>query len=364
MKKIAFFLPQFHIIPENNRWWGDGFTEWTNVKASRPQFKGHIQPEVPIDRDYYCLLDTDTQEKQSRLALEYGLDGFCYYHYWFDGKLLLEKPMENMLQNKKINIPFCICWANESWARTWDGEENKVLIRQNYDESEIGWKIHFDYLLRFFKDDRYIKDNNRPLIIVYKPQLIKKCRDMLICWDKLAKESGFNGVYVGCQHPSVYDYDFHDFGIDFGIEFEPLYSLREEKHCLQKNINKIVYGLKNPKWLMWKIKRKIMGCPNVHDYDLIWKRIVDRIPESNDTAAGAFPAWDNTPRRGQQADVFYKATPPKFAEYFKKRMENAKKYYGVDYLFINAWNEWAEGAHLEPDERNGYGYLEAIKNIN
>ena len=144
MKKIALYLPQFHAIPENDAWWGEGFTEWTNVSKSKPQFIKHVQPEIPYGKNYYNLLDENVQENQAKMAKKYGVDGFCYYHYWFEGKLLLEKPMENMLKNPKVDIPFCICWANETWARTWDGKEQDILIKQNYNEDETGWKKHFD----------------------------------------------------------------------------------------------------------------------------------------------------------------------------------------------------------------------------
>jgi len=361
MKKIAFYLPQFHSIPENDVWWGKGFTEWSNVKKAKSQFRRHYQPEIPYNNNYYCLLDSRVQEKQSEMALKYGIDGFCYYHYWFSGKKLLEKPMENMLCNKKIEIPFCICWANESWARTWDGQEHKILIQQNYDECKIAWKEHFDYLLPFFNDSRYIIDNNRPLIIIYKPHLIRKCREMLEYWNMLAAEAGFDGLYVGCQHPSSFNYNYRDMGIDFGIEFEPLYSLAEEKKETDSIKKKILYSVLHPHWLLWKMKRRLLHYPNVHDYDLIWNRIISRIPVDKSVAAGAFPSWDNTPRKGRDADVFFQADPIKFRKYFQQRVQKAQKCYGVQYLFINAWNEWAEGAHLEPDDKNGYGYLEALK---
>lgn len=363
MKRIAFYLPQFHSIPENDEWWGEGFTEWTNVKKSRPYFKGHIQPEIPLDENYYCLDDVSVLEEQSELALSYGIDGFCYYHYWFEGKKLLEKPIEQMLNNKNIKIPFCLCWANESWSRTWDGAENQILIKQNYDESIEAWKTHFEYLLHFFKDDRYIKFNNKPVLILYKPQLINHCKNMIDYWDKLAKNAGFNGLYVGCQHPSALDKSLESTGMDFGIEFEPLFSMKCEKDELDSILKKCLYSLKHPVWLLWKIRRLLFNYPNVHDYDIVWQRIINRSPDEK-MAPGAFPAWDNTPRRGKDADVYYKSTPEKFKKYFREREKNAEQRYEIPFLFINAWNEWAEGAHLEGDSINGMAYLEAIKRKN
>ncbi len=363
MKRIAFYLPQFHSIPENDEWWEKGFTEWTNVKNSKAQFKGHNQPEIPLNNDYYCLLDAGVQEKQSEIALKYKLDGFCYYHYWFEGKLLLEKPMENMLKNSKIQIPFCICWANETWARTWDGQEKNILIKQNYNEDKNAWRNHFEYLIQFFKDDRYIKENNKPMLLIYKPQLILKCKEMIDYWRELAIKTGFEGLFVGCQHPSAMKYDFFDLGMDFGIEFEPLFSLQEEKDNLNSWIKKLKFGINHPNWLKQKLQKKVFGFPNIHDYDLIWNSILNRKPERANMAPGAFPSWDNTPRRGNKADVYYESTPEKFKNYYIEREKKAAEFYDIPYIFINAWNEWAEGAHLEPDERNGYGYLEAFNDF-
>lgn len=355
MKKIAFYLPQYHSIPENDEWWGEGFTEWTNVKKSKPQFKGHNQPEIPLNKNYYCLLNPKTQEKQSKLALKYGIDGFCYYHYWFEGKMLLEKPMELMLHNPNIKISFCICWANESWSRNWDGLEQNTLIKQNYNEDEIEWKKHFDYLLPFLKDSRYILDNGRPIIIIYKPYLIKNCKEMIEFWRKLAKESGFVDLYIGYQYHDCFDYDMQDLGLDFGIEFEPFYTMRED-YLINKSYENLLSNDKN-----LKIENKFKEYPTIYDYDKIWENILKRKPINNNIYPGAFPSWDNTPRKGKNGIVFWKATPKKFKRYFKKQVEHAKNDYHANYIFINAWNEWGEGAHLEPDKKNKFGFLNAIK---
>ena len=361
MKTIAFYLPQFHPIAENNQWWGEGFTEWVNVKNSKPQFKGHVQPEVPYNNDYYSLLDAKTQVNQAKLAKEYGLGGFCYYHYWFEGKLLLEKPMENMLHNKQVDIPFCVCWANETWARTWDGKEQDILIKQNYNEDENGWKQHFDYLLPFFKDERYIKHNGKPMLLIYKPQLILNCKEMIAYWRKLALEAGFKGLYIGYQHHLAFDSDMDKLGFDFGVEFEPFYTVRELKADIAGFSRKIKYAFTHPKWVVRKLRQKLFNKPAIYDYDEIWGRIVKRQPTKNNVIPGAFTAWDNTPRRGNSSNVFYEATPDKFERYYSNQVKHAKEVYNSEYLFINAWNEWAEGAHLEPDAHNGFGYLEAFK---
>jgi len=360
---IAFYLPQFHEIRENDEWWGKGFTEWVNVKAAKPQFAEHMQPEIPYNHNYYNLLDEEVQINQAELAKKYGIGGFCYYHYWFDGKLLLEKPMENMLRNKKIDIPFCICWANETWARTWDGKEKNVLIKQNYQENKKSWKRHFEYLLPFFQDKRYIRHEGKPMILIYKPQLMQKCREMLQYWNKLAIDFDLQGLFVGYQHHSAYDFDMDVLGFDFGVEFEPFYTVRELRKEAEYAEKKVDFILKYPKKIFKKLRKKIANQPLIYDYDKIWQKILQRKPERNNLMPGAFPSWDNTPRRGNNSTVFFEATPEKFAKYFALQVKHAENVYHADYLFINAWNEWGEGAHLEPDEYNGFGYLEALKNI-
>ena len=345
MKQIAFYLPQFHTITENDAWWGNGFTEWTNVKKSKPLFKGHNQPEVPL-QGYYDLSNVNEMLKQAKIAKEYGLYGFCYYHYWFEGKLLLERPLEQMLVTPEVNIPFCLCWANETWSRTWDGSEKEVLIAQNYDEDDEMLKKHFDYFLRFFKDPRYIKDENKPILIIYKPHLIENIVHVIDYWNELAIENGFDGISFGYQHHSAFSFPNKTKVFDFGIEFEPWYTIDQE-NMLQQTFFQKVY-------------RKLFKKPFILDYDEIWKKILARTP-SEKTMPGAFVSWDNSPRMGNRGTVVFGANPDKFEKYYQKQLKRVKDCYKSEYIFINAWNEWAEGAHLEPDEKNGYGYLEAIK---
>lgn len=345
MKKIALYLPQFHCIPENDEWWGKGFTEWTNVKKAKSLFKGHNQPEIPLNNNYYDLSEVTIMEKQAELAMNYGIDGFCYYHYWFEGKLLLEKPLENMLKDKKVCMPFMLCWANETWSRTWTGSETEVLISQNYSESESEWEQHFNYLLKFFQDERYIKHDNKPVLILYKPQLIKNVYELVAYWNMLARKAGFDGIYFGYQHHTAFlNKDVPNI-MDFGVEFEPWFTVQElENQGYKEN-------------LVSRVIRKILGHPKLIDYDLVWNSIVNRPRNNKSVMPGAFTGWDNTPRRGKTGVVFYKSTPEKFGNYFKGLCESCDN----EFIFINAWNEWAEGAHLEPDEKNGFGYLEAIK---
>ena len=357
-KIIAFYLPQFHAIPENDEWWGKGFTEWTNVRNSKPNYRGHYQPEVPLEKNYYSLLDEKTQIWQSELALNYNVDGFCYYHYWFDGRLLLEKPMENMLTNEEIKIPFCICWANESWSRTWTGNEKEVLIKQNYDSDNKSIEAHFNYLLKFFKDERYIKKNNKPVFIIYKPYLIENLSCFIEIWNRLARENGFDGIWWGHQSSLSFNYDVSSF--DFGIEFEPFYTrqFEAEKEKEQSRFRKYIL---NPKRLIKKLREKIRGGWT-ESYDYFINASSQR-STNNHSYLGAFPSWDNTPRRGKKSYMVKGSTPEKFEKYLRTVFEKNRNKENNDYIFINAWNEWAEGAHLEPAEKYGLKYLEVIKKV-
>lgn len=367
MKIIAFYLPQFHNIPENDEWWGDGFTEWVNVKKAKPIFEGHDQPRVPLNQNYYNLLNDDVKIWQAELAKKYGIYGFCYYHYWFDGKLLLEKPMEQMLTNKNIDIPFCVCWANEPWTRAWVGEK-KTLIPQRYG-SKKEWKEHFDYLLPFFKDQRYILENGKPLVVIYRPEIIDVLNDMLDYWNKLAVEAGFAGLTYAYQSAGMDELPKekrNDSRFDYDIEFQPAYAftqlnqntlplLRKIKRCVSRFIEKRT-GIT----LRFIGSGKVAALNRV-DYDKAWQTILKTTPESKINVPGAFVDWDNTPRHGERGRVYLGKTPEKFKKYLSEQIRRAKSVYHKDMIFMYAWNEWAEGGYLEPDEKNGYAYLEAIK---
>jgi len=366
MKIITFYLPQFHEIPENNEWWGKGFTEWVNVKKAKPLYEGHEQPRVPLNENYYNLLDPNVQVWQAKIAKEYGVYGFCYYHYWFNGKLLLEKPMENMLKNRDIDIPFCVCWANEPWTRAWVGE-TKVLIPQLYGEKRE-WKEHFDYLLPFFKDSRYICDDGKPLVVIYRPEVIECLNEMLDYWNELAIQEGFEGLTYAYQN---IDFDLKadkdDSRFKYNIEFQPLYA----RHDMFKNNHKYIKALrrkvaafveKNFGFDLMRYGVGFFNKSNKISYDEAWNRILTRNPETEKNVPGAFVGWDNTPRKGERGEIFVGDTPEKFEKYLAQQIIRAKSIYSKDMIFMYAWNEWAEGGYLEPDTRSGYKNLEAIKN--
>lgn len=372
MKIIAFYLPQFHNIPENDEWWGDGFTEWVNVKKAKPMYEGHKQPREPLNDNYYDLLDDDVKIWQAKIAKEHGVYGFCYYHYWFNGKMLLEKPMEQMLANPKVDIPFCICWANEPWTKAWVNEEKKVLIPQFYGK-KAEWKDHFDYLLPFLKDDRYIKKDGKPLFVMYRPNVMDCVKKMMEYWNELAQEAGLPGITFAYQSG---DFDWNNDKtaeyFDYDIEFQPAYGrhmlLSDKKSVLNtlKKIRRNVAGFFEKRFGIDLLRygatelRKVTKT-NYIEYDKVWKTILEMTPVRNNSIPGAFVRWDNSPRHGERAQIITGENPEKFRKYLSAQIKHAKNDYHEDMIFMYAWNEWAEGGYLEPDKEYGFGYLEAIR---
>lgn len=358
MKIIAFYLPQFHAIKENDEWWGKGFTEWTNVKTSKPLFKNHNMPRIPLNHNYYSLEDINILKWQASIAKQYGIYGFAYYHYWSEGDMLLEKPAEIMLKNKEIDIPFCFSWANHTWTRCWADKTDEVLWEQKYGD-ENDWKNHFFYLLPFFKDKRYIKIDNKPVMILYNPKNVKEFPFMMDLWQKLAKENGLTGIYFMNQE-NKYDMFKEPGGeyFDASIEFQ-----------MNRAVNEFIS--KSPLFALERIlnrvadKLPILRCKFTtmhYTYDQIWKIILNETPKSNKHYPGAFVDWDNSPRRKNRGQVCIGFTPKKFESYLTKQIFRARNIYNKDYLFMFAWNEWGESGYLEPDEKYGYEILQAVKN--
>lgn len=369
-KVVAFYFPQFHEISENNKWWGKGFTDWKLVKEAKPLFDKHHQPRVPYNEDYYNPCEAKTLKKQALLANKYGVNGWMFYHYWFDGKLYLEKPMETFLADKDIDISFCITWANESWTRAWEGKPEVYLQKQMHTYNELIWKNHFNYLLPFFKDPRAIKINNKPVFLIYQPFLIKKSKEMIDFWNVLAKENGLEGIYL----IAIKNHDFQktEFlsSYDGIMKFQPREAFSSKKFKNDNIITRFQFLRKLPhkiQLLLTKVKQ-VFSSYKVYNSMKIWNIILDNLYKSDlknqnlSIFESAFFDWDNTPRYKKKAKIFKPLSREQkksnFKEFMVKSIENESPF-----VFFNAWNEWSESAYLEPDKKHGFENLEIIKEV-
>lgn len=291
------------------------------------------------------------------MAQKHGIYGFCFYHYYFLGKKLLNRPAELILENQDINMNFCFSWANHDWQRTWFGRSKEILLKQEYGEKN-DWISHFEYLLPFFKDSRYMKVENKPIFLIYDSLAIGKCKELMECWNALAKKNGFTGVYF-IQTLTGGEIDNRKIQFDAVCEFEPFYTTNHR-------MTKIFYQWKRGKTLLRRLYNKIKKDSEVIElflnYDLIYKSLLLRRPKGNvRIIPGAFVDWDNSPRKQYDSTVFKNVSPEKFKEYLYRQLIKCKQQYKSEFLFLNAWNEWGEGTYLEPDEQYGYAYLEAVK---
>lgn len=359
MKLLAMYLPQYHEIEENNEWWGQGYTEWTAVKKAKPLFNGHNQPRMPLNNNYYDLSDLEAQtwKWQTQLAQQYGVYGFCIYHYWFKtGSQLLEKPMEILLAHPEIETKYCVCWANETWARNWYGLSDVVLKKQEYGD-EIEWTNHFNYLLKFFKDKRYIKIDNKPVINIYHTYEIQEMEKMKKVWNKLAIQNKFAGVYIVSGN-TLSTIDQRSDLFDAYYNFEPGYTFMHKMNLkykaayfIRKKFIQAVNSLFSSLKIEGKVNAKWIYKNNISTLNINGKKCF----------LGTFPEWDNTPRRKHKGRIYFSS-----AELFYKNLIDIKKKLielnrSDDYVYINAWNEWGEGAYLEPDTQNEHLYLEKIE---
>lgn len=345
---IAIHLPQFYPFPENDEWWGKGFTEWTNVTKSKPRFRGHYQPHLPTDLGFYDLRLKECRLEQQKLAKAYGVDGFCYYHYWFNGHLLMEKPVEGHLADPEETFPFMLCWANENWHRNWAGNYNATLIEQHYcKEDNIA---HFKYLLPFFKDDRYIKVDGKPVFVIYKTKLVPDLEEMCNTFQECAHKEGIE-LYM-CRVQQVGDPALPTC-LDASIDFPPF------------NMNPKMNSWRNHPLESFsrRILHKTVGN-SIYSYkEYVEDKIGTPLPTDHKQYPSIMPSWDNACRRVGQPFMAYKnCTPDLFGKWAEHTLETFKPFSKDENLvFINAWNEWAEGNHMEPDIKWGRGYLEALK---
>lgn len=348
MKILALHLPAFHRIKENDEWWGKGFTEWDNVKRGKPLYKGHIQPLTPLNGDYYDLSQNGAIEKQANTAKQYGVDGFIFYHYWFKGHKLLEKPVEGFRDESNIEgFQYCLCWANETWARTWDGRNSDILIKQEYgDKSD--WLEHIKYLVTFFKDKKYLYIEDRPVLYIYSTNQIPNVDAMINVWNNYLKSIGIKPIYLVefMRAKNNFPSSKYSEGV---IEFEPMYTIRYDVSILEK---------------AKRYMCKKLNFIDYQNYDSVWAKMLRRVRtyDNKKIFKSCFVAWDNSPRKGRKNSIILKNCSPKsFGRYFLKLLNNKRPNSSNEMVVINAWNEWGEGAILEPSDQFQYQYLEEIR---
>lgn len=352
---IAFYLPQFHPTPDNDKWWGKGFTEWTNVGKAKPLFKGHYQPHVPADLGYYDLRLPEVREQQAQLAKEAGIEGFCYYHYWFgNGKQELELPFNEVLSSGKPDFPFCLCWANESWhSKLWniDGTiQKKLLIEQKYgDKNE--WKEHFYHLLPAFKDKRYIRVDDKPIFMIYREEEFVEISEFIKFWNELAIANGLKGIYFIA-------YKLNDFtpemvkrvlGKGFNaINTGELFSIISKRSLFRRCIDKFLFSF-------------ILRMPRAYKYSKAYPYFISEIDSYDNVFPCLVPNWDHTPRSGRAGFVLLDSTPKLFSKHIKQVFSIvSKKPVNRQVMFLKSWNEWGEGNYMEPDLKFGKGYIQAL----
>ncbi|MFZ5491986.1 MAG: glycoside hydrolase family 99-like domain-containing protein [Pseudomonadota bacterium] len=343
VKVIAFYLPQFHPIPENDKNWGRGFTEWTNVSKAVPQFVGHYQPRLPGELGFYDLRLKAIQKRQIELARQYGIHGFCYHHYWFDGKRVLEKPFQQVLDDPTLDLPFCLCWANENWTKRWDGSDEDIIFAQNHSpEDDLRF---FEDILPALKDPRYIRIDGRPLLIVYRPGLLPDAAATARRWRHAAAEAGLPGLYIASAATFGFE-DYEGIGYDGLVQFPPHNIAAPEITARQTLLNRDFAG-------------------HVYDYDAFRQNAVSRLNGKRHMFPCVMMGWDNEARKPGRGHIFAGCTPARYKNWLSQSFDfvlanNAKT---ERLVFVNAWNEWAEGTYLEPDRRYGYAYLHATATL-
>jgi lipopolysaccharide biosynthesis protein len=363
---IAFHLPQFHPIPENDEWWGKGFTEWTNVTKAKPIYRGQYQPHLPADLGFYDLRLPETRKAQADLAKAYGIYGFCYYHYWFHGKQLLERPIKEILESGEPDFPFCLCWANESWSRRWDGSEHISLIQQQYSLEDS--KNHIQALIPYFKDPRYIKIEGKPVFLIYRSQIIPDLEKHLAIFREEATKEGLELYLMRVESHNAIGAEYMQ-GFETAVEFQPFTHILKafRKKFEFKSFWHNVIRKRSVKWIDWMIgKGKVYDQYWCLSYPSYLKYLFKNYeyPTSYKRFPCVAPSWDNTARKGKSSFSFYDSSPDQFQkwlEYHKNHFTPFSK--EEDFIFVNAWNEWAEGDHLEPCQKWGHGYLKAVKNV-
>ena len=358
LRVLAFYLPQFHPTPENDGWWGKGFTEWRNVVKARPLFPGHYQPHLPADLGFYDLRAPEARLAQAQLAQHYGITGFCYFHYWFHGTRLLSRPFDAVLRSGEPGFPFCLCWANENWTRQWDGMAHHVLMPQRHSFEDD--RAHIDYLIEAFRDPRYIKINGRPLFLIYRTELLPEPSRTAEIWRQRARAAGFPDLYLARVEARVsLGPDPKNIGFDAAVEFAP------DKGVLAGPMMRGEH---------WGVRTRVLNRLSkvglissayfehaIYSYDSLVEGMLRKSAPGYTRFRCVTSGWDNSPRREKGATIFHGSTPKAYERWLSAiARETLEQHKGEERIvFVNAWNEWAEGNHLEPDQRWGLAYLEA-----
>lgn len=350
---IAFYLPQYHPTPHNNKWWGEGFTEWTNVAKAKPLFRGHYQPKVPTELGFYDLRMPEVRNRQAELAKMAGVTGFCYYHYWFgNGKQELELPFNEVVKSGEPDFPFCLCWANETWGRKmWNNDGavigQTILAEQKYLGEEDDIK-HFSSLLPAFKDRRYIRIDNKPVFMIYRPLAFKEMDRFINLWNHLAKQNGLSGIF------------FLGYSLFPNSEYQGLKNLGFDAVVSCRLNRNVKHDLS---WAIRKFFSVIFQTPRRINYKKILPSFVSDFDKTEDVFPTMIPNWDHTPRSGVNGDLFFNSTPELFQEHAAQILgEIVGKSDNRQIAFLKSWNEWGEGNYMEPDIKFGRGYINALAN--
>ncbi len=355
---LALYLPQFHPVPENDEWWGPGFTEWTNVARARPRYRGHEQPRIPGELGFYDLRVPETRHAQAALAREHGIEAFCYWHYWFGGRRILERPFAEVLDDAEPDLPFCLGWANQTWSGVWYGETDRILIDQQYPGLD-DHRRHFDLLVRAFHDPRYVRVDGRPVFVVFRPDELPDAARVADLWRTLAVDAGLPGIHlVGMEHGEGWRCEAVGFDARIVIRLTEMFTLRVSSPLLRARR----FALRSRRYAA--LDPKVFRKPvHVYPYDRVTPRLVPAVLEPSDYPC-VIPNWDNTPRSGSRGSVMADSTPERYAAHLETAVRAVEDRPAEHRLVvIKSWNEWAEGNYLEPDRRWGRAYLEATRDI-
>lgn len=347
VKAIAWYLPQFHQLEINNKFHGQGFTEWTNTSTAIPMFTGHYQPHIPYDVGYYDLLNPETWKRQIYLAKHYGIYGFCIHYYWFSGTRLMEKPLELLLEHKELDMPFCLSWATENWTALWDGCNKEIMLEQKLEDGDD--KRFMEDILPYMKDSRYIKIDGKPILVIYRVAMFEKetVKKLFRSFREIAKQEGFSGLYIMLTNAFDFVEDVAEWGADALVEFPPHMSLNMMERVKPT-------GYINPYFVgeIFDAKKFIDNKMYMYSHN------------NQNYFRSALTSWDNTARKAQSyANIIVGLTPATAKQWLKDIIADSKRTHSESehMIFVNSWNEWAEGSHLEPDMKYGYAYLQAVK---